>query len=289
MDFFYWFAVLALFILGSIIGSFLNCVILRSRAGESYAAGRSHCPSCRHELCWNDLIPLASFAFLGGRCRYCRGSISWQYPLVEFAAGLLFAVAANVFVPDVLQPGILHPESLVKLAYYGTVISALIVIFVYDLRWYAIPDGALLAGFSAAVLFYGFLLLQTLVYFHAVDWDIILNPLISGLAAMAVFLAIFLLSRGAWMGFGDVKYAALMGFILGFPDIAVGMFMAFLFGAILGLALISARKKDVFGNSFRPVSCGGNLSRAVVFRADNKLVSFRLPVNKTNSGCLSGG
>jgi len=260
MDFFYWFAVLALFILGSIIGSFLNCVILRSRARESYAAGRSRCPSCRHELSWKDLIPLASFAFLGGRGRYCRGSISWQYPLVEFAMGLLFAVAAGVFVPDVFQPGILHPESLVKLAYYGTIISALMVVFVYDLRWYVIPDGALLSAFAAAVLFYAFSLVRSLVYLHAADWNVILNPLFSGLAAMAVFLAIFLMSRGAWMGFGDVKYAALMGFILGFPDIVAGMFMAFLFGAILGLALICARKKKMSSEiPFGPFLAAGTL------------------------------
>src|SRR6056297_1686255 len=77
------------FIFGLVIGSFLNCLIWRLHTGESLG-NRSYCPSCRHQIKWYDNIPLLSFLFLRGKCRYCGKNISWQYPAVEFVTAVLF-------------------------------------------------------------------------------------------------------------------------------------------------------------------------------------------------------
>lgn len=245
MDLYSWYILAILFALGAIAGSFLNCVLWRMRQGESFLRGRSYCPACRHSLSWRDLVPLASFAALAGRCRYCKANISWQYPAVEFATGALFAAAGYFLVPVILIPVTLHAAVAAQLVYYAAILAVLVVIFVYDLRWYLIPDGAILFGVAAVLAFRVFQFFINAEMFGFFEWQIILNPIFAGLGASIFFLSIFLVSRGAWMGFGDVKYALLMGLILGFPDIVPGLFCAFLFGAILGLGLIAARKKKM--------------------------------------------
>src|SRR3989338_3931288 len=81
---------LSVFILGAIVGSFLNVVILRYNTGVSFFSGRSFCPSCGKKLSWYELVPVVSFFALRRKCAGCDSKISWQYPLVEIATGLLF-------------------------------------------------------------------------------------------------------------------------------------------------------------------------------------------------------
>src|SRR3989344_3613622 len=92
-----------IFLFGLVIGSFLNAVIWRIDSRRPIWRGRSVCPACLHELSWQDLIPVLSFLLLRGKCRYCAFSISWQYPLVELACGMLF-VAASFLEPSL--PGL---------------------------------------------------------------------------------------------------------------------------------------------------------------------------------------
>ncbi|TFG35223.1 MAG: prepilin peptidase, partial [Parcubacteria group bacterium] len=79
----------AIFILGAMVGSFLNCVVCRIEKEESFLKGRSYCPHCKHSLSWPDLIPVLSFLILKRKCRYCGKPISWQYPLVEISTGII--------------------------------------------------------------------------------------------------------------------------------------------------------------------------------------------------------
>ena len=81
-----------IFILGLITGSFLNSVIYRLETKEDLIISRSHCVNCNHELNHKDLVPVFSFLFLKAKCRYCKEKISWQYPLVELALGILFVL-----------------------------------------------------------------------------------------------------------------------------------------------------------------------------------------------------
>ncbi len=215
-----------IFLLGLAIGSFLNVVIYRLEKGESFAKGRSYCPHCRHQLSWLDLVPVASFLFLGGKCRYCKANISWQYPMVELATGLVFLLIFNF----INNASIFNVINFVFLLYIA---SVFIIIFVYDLKFYLIPDSVL---FPAIIITF----IWRLFAITALP-----NYLLAALIAAGFFLFIFLISKGKWMGFGDVKLAILLGLLLGFPNILAGLFLSFLFGAIIGTGLIFLKKKGM--------------------------------------------
>ncbi len=201
---------LFIFILGLAVGSFLNCVIYRLETGGSFLRGRSFCPHCKHFLGWPDLIPVLSFLILKGRCRYCHKKISFQYPLVEIATGLLFLLIFNF-----------------QFSIFNYLIAPfLVIIFVYDLKHFIIPDEVIYPAIAIAAI----------CNFSA--WP-------SALGAAAFFGAIVLISRGKWMGVGDIKLGFLMGLILGWPNILVALFLAFLIGAIIGVGLIVSGKKTL--------------------------------------------
>jgi len=222
---------LLVFIFGLVVGSFLNCVIYRLEVGGSFLKGRSFCPHCKHILSWQDLIPVFSFLFLKGKCRYCSQKISLQYPLVEIATGLLFLLIFNF-----------------QFSIFNYLIACfLIVIFVYDLKNYIIPDKVIYPAIALAFLYQifsnfkfpisitNFKFLITNFYF----------PFLSAIGMAIFFLTIVLISRGKWMGWGDVKMVFFMGLFLGSPKILVALFLAFFIGASVGLILIFLGKKTL--------------------------------------------
>ena len=238
------FLYLLIFIFGLIAGSFLNSIIYRLQTGESFLLKRSHCPYCKHVLSWSDLIPILSFLILKRRCRYCRRKISWQYPLVEIATGGLFVLIVNQQSTISNQPSlIIHSLFLILASCF------LIIIFVYDFKHFIIPDQVIYPAIAATFIYR---LIETWNLRFISDSRIwILNPetfiypLLSALLATAFFLAIFLISRGRWLGFGDVKLVFFLGLLLGFPDTLIALFLAFLFGAIIGIGLIALEKKSL--------------------------------------------
>ncbi|MSU60548.1 MAG: prepilin peptidase [Candidatus Staskawiczbacteria bacterium] len=238
---------------GLIIGSFLNVVILRLEKSEKLG-GRSYCPHCKHSLMWMDLIPVFSFLFLRAKCRYCSQEISWQYPLVEVVTGLIFLLVFNFSGLAWNDP----PDDFLKLIFWFYIASVLIVIFVYDLKHYLIPDKIL---FPAIIIAF---LCRILEFFYVEILDEYkpfsqilrsfgefgsLPPLayylLATIIASGFFLCIYMVSKGKWMGFGDVKLAILLGLILGFPNILAGLFLAFFSGAIIGVALMLIDKKGL--------------------------------------------
>src|SRR5665647_529672 len=133
--------IIIFFIFGLIIGSFLNVVIYRLNLAESLL-GRSHCPHCQNKINWYDNIPLLSFILLYAKCRNCKESISWQYPVVELTTGIIFALTAYIF----LASGQL--ENWLETIFYLGLFSALIVIFVFDLKYLEIPMPVLWLAFA---------------------------------------------------------------------------------------------------------------------------------------------
>ena len=253
---------LFIFILGLIVGSFLNCVIYRLEIGESFLEGRSYCPDCQKKLSWRDLIPVFSFLILKGKCRYCRQKISWQYPIVEIAAGILF-LAIYQFTISGQQ---LTPFYIINFFFLLVVFCFLIIIFVYDLKYYIIPDKVI----YPAILVSGIWYFVSSIFFNTYSKYEILNTLCSAIGAAAFFLAIVLISRGKWMGAGDIKLAFLMGLILSFPNILVALFLAFLLGAIIGTGLIISGKKRLSSEvPFAPFLVVGTL--AALFWGQNLL------------------
>ena len=239
---------LSIFVFGTICGSFLNCVIYRLEIGESFLKGRSYCPHCKHVLTWQDLIPIFSFLILKGKCRYCHQKISWQYPLVELATGILFVSTLIYFFS---KTSILVNSAMTELTsiYYLVIACFLIIIFVYDLKHYIIPDKVIYPAIAIAFLYQLFKIWDLGFVpnfeFRISNFQTLANPLLSAFLASLFFLMIVLISQGKWMGVGDIKLAFLMCLILSFPNILVALFLAFFIGAIIGIGLIIARKKTL--------------------------------------------
>ena len=219
---------LSVFILGTIVGSFLNVVILRYNTGVSFFSGRSFCPSCGKKLSWYELVPIVSFLALRGKCAGCGSKISWQYPLVEIATGILFLLTIFNF-----QFSIFNIETAIITLYYWIVWSILIVISVYDLRHKIIPD---LLVFLFAGLSLVFLLLSTWKTGFQM-WDFLAGPLFA-----LPFAALWFFSQGRWMGLGDAKLALGIGWFLGLIKGGSAIILGFWMGAIVGLALVGISK-----------------------------------------------
>lgn len=234
-----------IFLFGLVIGSFLNCLIWRLHKSESLW-GRSYCPKCRKQIAWCDNIPLLSFIILGGKCRHCGKPISWQYPVVEFITGLLFVVAfLNNFEFRILNfesifnylifnnsIKILNSKFIIQLLRDWFLICVMIIIFIYDLRWYLILD---IVALPACLVV--FLLNLSLGF----GWQ---NLLISGIIGGSFFLIQFLISRGKWIGGGDIRLGLLMGLALGWPNILVAILIGYFIGSIVGIGLIATGKKS---------------------------------------------
>ncbi len=225
------------FIFGLIIGSFLNCFVYRLEINKGFLRGRSFCPLCKHELAWQDLIPVLSFFLLKGKCRYCKKPISWQYPLVELATAILFVLIAN---KQLIVSNPLAMLSVVNIFFSFIISCFFIVIFVYDLKHYIIPDKVIYPAILLTLIygiFYSYFIL------HASSF--MFNIGAAALGAATFFLLIYLISKGQWLGLGDVRLAFFMGLYLGFPNILVALFLSFLIGAVVGLVLVAQNKKTL--------------------------------------------
>lgn len=233
MDLFTMLLYICIFLLGTVIGSFLNVCILRIPAGESIVTGPSHCMSCGRRLRWYDMVPLFSWLALGGRCRACKAPVSPQYPLIEGANGALWVLVSACLglTPDALLGCLMT--------------SALLVLSVIDARTREIPPGtvifiAVLGGLRV------FLRPASLV------------SAILGLAAVSGFLLLVLLiTGGRGVGGGDVKLMAACGLFLGWQNIL----LAFLLGCVLGSCIHLVRMR-AFGAG-RELALGPYLSAGV--------------------------
>ncbi|OGZ27471.1 MAG: hypothetical protein A2365_03300 [Candidatus Nealsonbacteria bacterium RIFOXYB1_FULL_40_15] len=215
-----------IFLLGLIMGSFLTCVIYRLEQKMDFVRGSSMCPKCKHPLAWYDLLPVLSFLFLKGRCRYCKEKISWQYPSIEILTAVVFVWIFNYF-------------SIPASIYYLIITCFLLLIFIYDLKHFIIPDSIV---FSAIGLSLAFRIAEAIWYR---DIYVVYNSFLAVLVGFAFFFLIFAVSRGKWMGFGDVKFSVFMGLFLGFPGVAIAIFFSFLIGGIIGTGLIISKKKGL--------------------------------------------
>ncbi|MFW5879649.1 MAG: prepilin peptidase, partial [bacterium] len=124
-----------IFVLGTVIGSFLNVVIYRFNTGRTIG-GRSKCMNCGYQLKWYDLIPIFSWIFCLGKCRKCHSKISWQYPLVELGTGIIFVSLFIKYLDLFAYPLVFN----IFFIFNALIFSILIVIFVYDIRHKIIPN-----------------------------------------------------------------------------------------------------------------------------------------------------
>jgi leader peptidase (prepilin peptidase)/N-methyltransferase len=219
------FLLLVSFIMGSVIGSFLNVVIDRVPHKKSLVKGRSHCDFCHKKLVWFELIPIISYIFLHGKCRHCKKTIPLRVLIVELLTGFGYlCILSWAFVTGL---------SVISLFLFLLTFSVCIAIFFIDIEHRIIPDTLLIVLGIIGVVTVIFSPLDTLAL-----------RIVIALLSFLVFFGLFYVTSGRGMGFGDVKFALAIGFLLGFPGALVAFYTAFLTGAVISLILvIGGRKK----------------------------------------------
>jgi len=192
--------------------------------------GRSKCMSCGKTLGWFELVPLFSFLAQRGACRSCKSKISWQYPLVEFMAGVVFVMIFFVFTPD-------SPASALLTLIQLVIACLLVVITIYDIKHKIIPDSFVFA--------FSFLALAHLFVGGASWWHVpTLWQLLAGPVLALPFALIWLVSRGQWMGLGDAKLILGIGWLLGISLGINAIILSFWIGAVVSIVwmLLSYKK-----------------------------------------------
>ncbi len=255
---------IAIGVLGIMIGSAVNAIVWRLHVNRSWVHGRSMCPDCKHALAARDLVPVVSWLWLRGKCRYCQKKILWLYPAVELLTAALFALSAAVLPPVGLV-------SAVRLGCWLLLLTMLVVLAVYDARWLILPDKMVLPLAGVALVY--------VVVMSVLTGEL---QVVRGAAEAAVlggggFMAIIILSKGRGMGAGDMKLAVAMGLMLGLKGLGVAMLVAFNVAAIVGLAMIIARKRKGRDQiPFGPYLVGGTI---VAFLFAHQIVEWYLRIN----------
>lgn len=214
-----------LFIVGLFVGSFYNVVALRLCKNESIVFPGSHCMNCNHKLAWYELIPVFSYIGLKGKCKRCKIKISLQYPIVELATGIMFALSFYIF-------GFSY-NTLISIV----LVSVVIITYVSDIKYMVILDEVLLIGG---------IILGVLLFLDG-GIKALCMALLNGAVIMVIFFVIKFLGDKAFkkesLGWGDVKLAALAGMFLGIKlgilYLFLGSFLAFPYALFLNI-----RKKE---------------------------------------------
>jgi leader peptidase (prepilin peptidase) / N-methyltransferase len=234
-----------IFILGAVVGSFLNVVVYRLGTGERIGHSRSRCFSCGKTLQWYELIPLVSFVIQRGKCRKCGSRISIQYPIVEFITGLLFSLLFSKIIDCLpVQAGGLPACAgrwittfeIFLFLYLATIFSLLIAISIYDFRHKIIPNQFV---YPFIIIAFFFPVIQNSAFII----QNIVSHTIAGFAAFSFFGGLWFVSKGRWMGFGDAKLALGIGFLLGPIQTLLALLMAFWIGTLVAvpIALLQGR------------------------------------------------
>src|SRR3989344_1532943 len=204
---------LLVLVFGLSVGSFMNSWVWRTRENLSINQYRSICPNCRMQIVWYDNIPVFSFIYLKGQCRKCKSKIHYQYPLVEIWCGIIF-----LFIALFYNDSSVFPSINIEIVRDWIILTLLTFIFLYDLRYREILNfPTLIAG----------------------------SMLFGAMFGAGFFLFLYFISKGAWIGGGDVRLGFFMGIILGWPNILIAFFVAYLTGAVFSLFLILIKKKTI--------------------------------------------
>jgi len=229
------------FILGTAIGSFLSVVVYRVKTKKKgILLSHSICPSCKKKLKWRHLIPIFSFLFLRGKCAYCGKKVSSHYLVLELLTGLLFLASFLTWnfveaVPSTIDPSFLNLtinwQIFEIFIFYIITFTFLTAIFFYDLLYKEIPDRFSIPAIAIAIA--GGLLLSLTPP---------LSMLIGGIGIFAFFALQFVISKGKWIGGGDLRLGALMGILLGWKLGLIALIAAYLFGSVVSIILLLKKK-----------------------------------------------
>ncbi len=239
--------IVVLVLVGLCLGSFVNALVWRiheqdkkpkKKSSEKYtqrlsiAKGRSMCPDCKHELATKDLLPVISWLSLGGKCRYCHKPIAIQYPLVELSTACLF-VASYIWWPTALEG-----EQTVVFGLWLAILTGLMALLVYDLRWMLLPTRLIRPIGALAVI-------QAVITIYFADNPLttLANVVLAVAIGGGIFYLLFQISKGKWIGGGDVRLGWLLGLIVATPARALLLlFLASILGSLVSLPLLLTKR-----------------------------------------------
>jgi leader peptidase (prepilin peptidase) / N-methyltransferase len=233
------FIYIVIFLFGLIIGSFINCLIYRLRNKKSLN-GRSFCPHCKKQINWYDNIPLLSFFILKGKCRKCKKTISFEYPLVELVTAITFILIYHFASLSVYTCSIVPLLTLFRNWLFA---SILIVIFIYDFKYYLILDKVSIPAIILALIVNLFIAFLNTGFNSLISE--FLNLALSAIVAGGFFFLQFAISRGKWIGGGDIRLGLLMGFMLGWPYVLPALAISYILGSLVGMFLIGAKHANM--------------------------------------------
>lgn len=216
----------AMALLGLVVGSFLTVVVVRVPRGESLVAPRSRCPSCETGVRPRDNVPVLGWVLLRGRCRHCGAPLGSRYPLVEAGTAVLFVALTLRLGPSWQLPAFLY------LAAVGVALAFI------DLDVHRLPDPIVLPSYAVGAL------LLALPAAVEGDWGAYLRAWLGG-GALFGFYFVLAVVQPEGMGFGDVKLSGVLGLHLawlGWGELLVGGFLGFLLGGVYGLLLVLTRR-----------------------------------------------
>lgn len=239
-----------LVVFGLCLGSFVNALVWRLHEQDevksskkpdkkyleklSIQKGRSMCPHCKHVLVAKDLIPVLSWLYLRGKCRYCRSRID-DSPIVELSTATLFLLS-YAWWPYALQ-GI----GLYYFVFWLIFLVAFVALAVYDLKWYLLPDKIVFPLIGLALI----QLLGVIIFYNA-GFQSIITAFWGVVISSGIFYAIFMISKEQWIGGGDVKLGLVIGLLIGGPMMSLLMlFVASSLGSLIGIPLLIAGKRKV--------------------------------------------
>jgi len=231
LNFYTIFIYFIIFIFGAAIGSFICASVYRIKHKKSIVLGRSACVKCGYILKFYDLIPLFSFIFLRRKCRKCKSKIAWEYFLIELATAFIFLFAFWFRGDELFNKEIFNVILLRDWIFLGS----LVFLFVYDYKYQVLPDRVTI---PASIIIFG------------INFYLGYNPinlLFSATVGGWWFGLQYLLSKGRWVGDGDIRMGILLGVALGFPNIILSLFLAYIIGAFFSIFLILKKKTDIKG------------------------------------------
>lgn len=210
-------------VLGLFVGSFANVLIWRIPRKEEWIKTPSHCINCGRRLGFLDMVPVLSWIFLGGKCRFCKSPVSVRYPAVELLNGLLWLICTLIIGPVPFLP--------VALA----LSTCLLVAAFIDLDTFEIPDGLNIFILLTGIIWN--------VYALIAGYDILLKNIIGFFSVSVLLLIIAIISKGG-MGGGDIKLSTVCGLILGWQNMVLAICIASILGAVVMLPVFIIKKKE---------------------------------------------
>jgi leader peptidase (prepilin peptidase)/N-methyltransferase len=217
-------------IFGSFIGSFLNVIVYRVPLNRSIVSPPSACTGCGTRIKAYDNIPVLSWLLLRGKCRTCKSAISMRYPFVELGTGLFFGLVFWKF----------HPNALLLMFAFLFLAALSVVLGLIDWDTHTLPDRIVLPSYLVGVILLGAAAIVSNNYAALLRAGI-------GMAALWLIYLIIAFASAGGIGYGDVKFAGVLGLFLGYLSwgaLVTGAFAAFALGGIFGLSLVVARKAD---------------------------------------------